>query len=104
MIFGPFLGTFFKKKTCGPLLLLENGGNLVGIIKKIYSSFQVLNATCDAVTHAQPNQNPEKTRFPTAPVWESGTKNLGVPPKSKTKIKNGLFMVCTSMYRYYLGF
>ena len=32
-----------------------------------------------------------------APVWESGGGNLGVPPKFKTKVKNGLFMVCTSM-------
>ena len=71
--FPPFFVHFLQKNSpWGPLILLKNWGDLVHIIKKICFSFQALNATCDAVTHTQPNRNPEKPRFPTAQIWEFG--------------------------------
>ena len=85
--FLPLFWHFLQKNTpSGPLLLLKSWGNLVGIIKKVYSSFRVLNVTCDAVTHAQPTRNAENTRFPTASIWEVGGQIMGCPPKSKLRL------------------
>ena len=85
--FLPLFWHFLQKNTpSGPFLLLKSWGNLVGIIKKVYSSFRVLNVTCDAVTHAQPTRNAENTRFPTSIIWEVGGQIMGCPPKSKLRL------------------
>ena len=74
MLLGPYFGEYYyfwpfcefflqKNSPCGPLPLF---------IRKVHSSFQVLNATCDAVIRAHQSQNPEKTRFLTAQIWDFG--------------------------------
>ena len=69
--FLPFFGYFLQKyQPLRSLATLEKLRQLSWHHNKDYSSFQVPNATCDAVTHAQQNRNSEKPRFPTVPIWE----------------------------------
>ena len=85
--FGPFSIFLKKKGPQSPPILLKSSGNLVGMIKKVYSEFQVPNSKTRPATYVRPIRNSENGVFFTGTYIFFRARN-DMPPKTERKAVN----------------
>ena len=81
--FWPFFGIFFQKKgTQSPPIISKGSGDLVGMIRKVYTEFQVPDSKTRPVIYVQPFRNAENGVFLRDFFLFWGARN-DMPPKLK---------------------